>query len=47
MQVPIRVSHNEANVSSMLVSAPAVLIVGRHSECQVRLEGDLVEIDPL
>ncbi|WP_394847138.1 Flp pilus assembly complex ATPase component TadA [Pendulispora brunnea] len=42
MQVPIRVTHRDTDISTMLVAAPAVLVVGRHSECQLRLDGDLV-----
>ncbi|WP_394822981.1 ATPase, T2SS/T4P/T4SS family [Pendulispora albinea] len=42
MQVPIRVANRETDVSTMLVAAPAVLVVGRHTECQLRLDADLV-----
>jgi len=42
MQVPIRVTHHETDISTMLVAAPAVLVVGRHSECQLRLDAELV-----
>jgi len=42
MQVPIRIHENDRPVSTLHFVAPSVLLVGRHSDCDLRLEGDLV-----
>jgi pilus assembly protein CpaF len=42
MQVAIRIAENDRPLSTMHFAAPSVLLVGRHSDCDLRLEGDLV-----
>jgi pilus assembly protein CpaF len=42
MQVVIRIAENDRPVSALNFAAPSVLLVGRHSDCDLRLEGDLV-----
>jgi pilus assembly protein CpaF len=42
MQVAIRIIENDGPASAFQFTAPAVLLVGRHSDCDLRLEGDLV-----
>jgi len=41
MQVPINVTHlSGALVSSLIMVAPAIVVIGRHQGCDVRLESD-------
>jgi len=42
MQVAIRIAEQDRAVTTMHFVAPSVLLVGRHSDCDLRLEGDLV-----
>ncbi len=42
MQVPIWVTRNGEQVSALMAAVRSVLLVGRHSECNLRLDGDLV-----
>ncbi len=42
MQVAIRITENDGPARAMHFVAPSVLLVGRHSDCDLRLEGDLV-----
>src|SRR5215472_11385213 len=42
MHVPIRITQQDREVSTLHVAAPGVVLIGRHAECHVRLEADLV-----
>ncbi len=42
MQVPIWITRNGEQVSSMMAAPQAVLLIGRHTGCNLRLEADLV-----
>jgi pilus assembly protein CpaF len=42
MQVTIRIFENDRPSATLQFAAPSVLLVGRHSDCDLRLEGDLV-----
>jgi pilus assembly protein CpaF len=42
MQVPIRIAQSDTLVSTLQVAAPGVVLIGRHAECHVRLDADLV-----
>jgi pilus assembly protein CpaF len=42
MQVAIRINRSGNEVSTMVAEVPAVVVIGRHSDCGLRLEAELV-----